>query len=166
MATLIRLPFLHTITDSADFLFATTEIAIWSTVELGIGITASTMPTLRPLMSSFFERSRILTANNKRFGSSGSKSTDSTAFQNDSGRTNNKFDIGMAKTRGATVVTKVHVPGDDEEMDIGSHYGRPESSNTWDDGASAVEIDSYESNSHRGWNVKVSKSVVQTHDCI
>lgn len=32
-----------------DFLWATTDVAIWSTVEIGIGISASAAATLRPL---------------------------------------------------------------------------------------------------------------------
>jgi hypothetical protein len=33
----------------ADFLWATTDVAIWSTIEIGIGIVASAAATLRPL---------------------------------------------------------------------------------------------------------------------
>lgn len=41
----------------ADFLWATTDVAIWSTVEGGIGITASAAATLRPLFRKFFSSS-------------------------------------------------------------------------------------------------------------
>ena len=167
MATLVRIPALHTITDSGDFLYATTDIAIWSTLEIGLGITASTMPTLKPLLSNFFERSRILTSKSKRFGSSSSKSMDSSTLQHDSGRTNNRLDVSMTEPRGATVTTQIHVPNYDEEMDIASHDGGPDCSSTRDDVASVLKNDSHrESDIHRAWNVKVSKSIVQTHYCI
>lgn len=35
--------------NQADFLYATTDVAIWSTVELGIGISAMCAATLRPM---------------------------------------------------------------------------------------------------------------------
>ncbi|PSR89050.1 hypothetical protein BD289DRAFT_366386 [Coniella lustricola] len=53
-ATIVRFPYLHTLTEVDDFLFATADVAIWSTVETGIGITASAVATLRPLLRSFF----------------------------------------------------------------------------------------------------------------
>lgn len=37
-----------------DFLYAASGVAIWSTVEIGIGITASAAATLRPLFRTFF----------------------------------------------------------------------------------------------------------------
>ncbi|KAI7785787.1 integral membrane protein [Diaporthe eres] len=48
-ATIVRVFYLHHITDSNDFLWSTTDIAIWSTVEPGIGIAAASIATLRPL---------------------------------------------------------------------------------------------------------------------
>ncbi|TGZ77567.1 hypothetical protein EX30DRAFT_293448, partial [Ascodesmis nigricans] len=48
-ATVVRLPYLHALRDVDDFLWGTTDMAIWSTVEPGIGITAGCMATLRPL---------------------------------------------------------------------------------------------------------------------
>lgn len=37
-----------------DFLYSTMDVAIWSTVEVGIGIVASAAATLRPLFRVFF----------------------------------------------------------------------------------------------------------------
>ncbi|KAH6716812.1 hypothetical protein DL95DRAFT_518819 [Leptodontidium sp. 2 PMI_412] len=48
-ATIIRLPFLHTFADS-DWLWATTDIALWTDIEVGLGIFASCLATLRPLL--------------------------------------------------------------------------------------------------------------------
>ncbi|KAF1923182.1 uncharacterized protein M421DRAFT_104644 [Didymella exigua CBS 183.55] len=49
-ATVVRMFYIHTLTNGPDFLYATTDVAIWSTVEPGIGITASSIATLRPLV--------------------------------------------------------------------------------------------------------------------
>ncbi|XRM37376.1 putative cation-transporting ATPase 1 [Aspergillus tubingensis] len=45
---IVRIPFLPTYKD-AEFLYATTQISIWSNVEAGLGITAGCLVTLRPL---------------------------------------------------------------------------------------------------------------------
>ncbi|KAJ4374303.1 hypothetical protein N0V83_003044 [Neocucurbitaria cava] len=47
-AVFARLPFLKYF-NSPDFLWSTTDIAIWSTVEQGLAITAGSLATLRPL---------------------------------------------------------------------------------------------------------------------
>ncbi|KAJ4381705.1 hypothetical protein N0V86_003069 [Didymella sp. IMI 355093] len=49
-ATIVRMFYIHTLMNGPDFLYATTNVAIWSTVEPGIGITASSIATLRPLV--------------------------------------------------------------------------------------------------------------------
>ncbi|KAF9761428.1 hypothetical protein IL306_003815 [Fusarium sp. DS 682] len=48
-AVIARFPYLHLIA-KPDFLWNTTDIAIWSTIEQGLAITASSMATLRPLL--------------------------------------------------------------------------------------------------------------------
>ncbi|KAL6708785.1 hypothetical protein ACN47E_002481 [Coniothyrium glycines] len=58
--TVVRMFYLHTLLDGPDFLWATTDVAIWSTVEPGIGITAASLATLRPLMRIWFARSSRL----------------------------------------------------------------------------------------------------------
>lgn len=40
---------MHTLADKDDFLYATTDIAIWSCSETGLGITAACCAVLRPL---------------------------------------------------------------------------------------------------------------------
>lgn len=53
-ATIIRMPYLWTAKQyKGDFLWRTADIAIWTTVEVGIGITAGCVATLKPLMKSF-----------------------------------------------------------------------------------------------------------------
>jgi hypothetical protein len=56
-ATIIRIPYLHTLSNKADFLYATTDVAIWTCCETGLAITATSAATLRPLFQSFIARS-------------------------------------------------------------------------------------------------------------
>ncbi|KAH6647117.1 hypothetical protein BKA67DRAFT_639150 [Truncatella angustata] len=53
-ATIVRFPYLYSLTDINDFLYSTSDVAIWSTVETGLGITAAGVATLRPLLKSWF----------------------------------------------------------------------------------------------------------------
>ncbi|OQD91101.1 hypothetical protein PENANT_c001G02295 [Penicillium antarcticum] len=48
-AVIVRIPFVQTFAEH-DFLYATIEIAIWSNIETGLGITAGSLATLRPLL--------------------------------------------------------------------------------------------------------------------
>ncbi|KAF2174993.1 hypothetical protein K469DRAFT_612360 [Zopfia rhizophila CBS 207.26] len=48
-AVVARVPYLKNFSDP-DFLWSTTDIAIWSTVEQGLAITAGSLATLRPLL--------------------------------------------------------------------------------------------------------------------
>ncbi|OJJ37910.1 hypothetical protein ASPWEDRAFT_108934 [Aspergillus wentii DTO 134E9] len=48
-AVIVRFPFVHTFADP-DFLYSTYQIAIWSNIETGLGITAGSLATLRPLL--------------------------------------------------------------------------------------------------------------------
>jgi hypothetical protein len=50
IATIIRIPFVMSLTQTDDFLYATVDIAIWSTVEPGVGIAAACAATFRPLI--------------------------------------------------------------------------------------------------------------------
>lgn len=57
--TIIRIPYVKDLANQADFLYATTDVAIWSTSETGIGIAASSLATLRPLFRNFFRSTRL-----------------------------------------------------------------------------------------------------------
>ncbi len=59
MATIVRFPYLKGMTDLTDFLYATVGVAIWSTCETGIAITAASVATLRPLFREFYSRSNL-----------------------------------------------------------------------------------------------------------
>ncbi|KAK1623612.1 hypothetical protein BDP81DRAFT_465247 [Colletotrichum phormii] len=55
-ATVARSVYIPTLLDGDDFLWATTDVALWSTVEPGIGITAASIATLRPLWQLIWYR--------------------------------------------------------------------------------------------------------------
>ncbi|KAH9900339.1 hypothetical protein F4778DRAFT_136630 [Xylariomycetidae sp. FL2044] len=48
-ATIVRIPYIYQLAHDDDFLYEFTDLAIWSTVENGLGLTASSIATLRPL---------------------------------------------------------------------------------------------------------------------
>ncbi|KAB8299059.1 hypothetical protein EYC80_001184 [Monilinia laxa] len=54
VATLVRIPLIKNLTRADDFLYATADVAIWSTIEPGLGIIAFSGATLRPLLRYFF----------------------------------------------------------------------------------------------------------------
>ncbi|KAI9647612.1 hypothetical protein NHQ30_003997 [Ciborinia camelliae] len=64
-ATIIRIPYLSDLSNISDFLCATVDVAIWSTTETGIGITACSVATLRPLFRNFFQRSKLFGRSSK-----------------------------------------------------------------------------------------------------
>lgn len=58
IATIIRIPYVHTLGDEQDFLYATTDVAIWSCSETGLVITAACGAVLRPLFREALASSR------------------------------------------------------------------------------------------------------------
>lgn len=54
-ATICRIPYLWTLKSyKGEFLYDTSDVAIWTTVEVGVGIIAGCFATLKPLMKQFF----------------------------------------------------------------------------------------------------------------
>lgn len=51
-ATIIRLPYVYELTHTEDFLWASIPVAVWSSVEPGLGLVALSLATLRPLFRS------------------------------------------------------------------------------------------------------------------
>lgn len=49
-ATIIRVPYVWQLTHDSDFLYVFTDFTIWSTVENGVGLAASSIATMRPLL--------------------------------------------------------------------------------------------------------------------
>ncbi|EAA33496.1 hypothetical protein GE21DRAFT_5286 [Neurospora crassa] len=58
-ATIVRIPYVKDLGNQADFLWATSDVAIWSTAETGIGLVASSLATLRPLLRLFLTKSQL-----------------------------------------------------------------------------------------------------------
>lgn len=72
-AVIARLPFVSKFNDP-DFLWATLDIAIWSTVEQGLAITAGSLATLRPLFFLAMHRLGLTTGGTNPRPSYGGKS--------------------------------------------------------------------------------------------
>ncbi|KAI1847206.1 hypothetical protein JX265_011882 [Neoarthrinium moseri] len=70
IATLIRLKFLADLTDLEDLLFATTDAMVWTLIEPGVAIIASSLVTIRPLLRAWRIRGFQSTENSKRTGPS------------------------------------------------------------------------------------------------
>ncbi|KAF2123136.1 hypothetical protein BDV96DRAFT_481277 [Lophiotrema nucula] len=75
-AVVVRFAYLHKFTDP-DFLWATLDIAIWSTIEQGLAITAGSLATLRPLMQIVTHKLGLSTTRSRNrpsaYGLSGSQ---------------------------------------------------------------------------------------------
>ncbi|XXH04703.1 hypothetical protein Hte_011125 [Hypoxylon texense] len=56
-ATIVRIPYIWQLTQPGDFMYEFTDLAIWSTTEIGLGIVASAVATLRPLVRLIFDKS-------------------------------------------------------------------------------------------------------------
>ncbi|KAF2425300.1 hypothetical protein EJ08DRAFT_681599 [Tothia fuscella] len=54
-APIIRIPYTKFLSTSHDFLWLTTDVSIWSCVEPGLGISAISLASLRPLFVSLFK---------------------------------------------------------------------------------------------------------------
>lgn len=80
VATIVRFPYVRTLGNSSDFLYATADIAIWSCSETGLGLTAACCAVLRPLFrevlaSNRFINSRVLSRGGTTQTSRGQNST-------------------------------------------------------------------------------------------
>ncbi|KAM0813635.1 hypothetical protein AB5N19_13633 [Seiridium cardinale] len=68
IATLIRLKFLADLTDLEDLLFATTDAMVWTLIEPGVAIVASSLITIRPLLRAWRISGFQSTENSRRTG--------------------------------------------------------------------------------------------------
>jgi hypothetical protein len=50
IATIARIPYAKGILDNPDYLYTFTDLGIWTTVEIGVALTASNLATLKPLL--------------------------------------------------------------------------------------------------------------------
>ncbi|KAM3070569.1 hypothetical protein ACMFMF_008022 [Clarireedia jacksonii] len=163
-ATIVRIPYLHTLNDVNDFLYSTTGVAIWSTVETGIGITASSVATLRPLLQKFFGLESM--------GPRGQSESNRWKLNGGKGyirsQTNGNTEaFQLHKNIADTGVITVIEPGDQmRDLERGDRKGDNYSE-------TSVSLASHSSQSNLAkksnqqrdgsWNVKIEKTVVQTH---
>jgi hypothetical protein len=107
--------------DVGDFLYSTMDVAIWSTVEVGIGIVASAAATLRPLFRVFFAGSKAVNG-----GSSAPTSNHwpKSGYIRSRG-TNEAFALrsDISKTGGVTTVIQGDVDMESGHMKRESHDG-------------------------------------------
>lgn len=86
IATIIRIPYVHTLSNQEDFLYATTDVAIWSCSETGLGITAACCAVLRPLFREALASSRFLSSRGLSRGRSQALSRDNTMSEAEESR--------------------------------------------------------------------------------
>ncbi|PQE03090.1 hypothetical protein CJF31_00002940 [Rutstroemia sp. NJR-2017a BVV2] len=158
-ATIVRLPYLQTLNDVDDFLYSTAGVAIWSTLETGIGITASSLATLRPLFQNFFGISSTGPSGQSDTNRGGkgyirSKTTGNTeAFQ----RHENLAETG--------VITVIEHGEELMDLERGDRKGdnHSEASMSLASNCSQSNLAKGNQQSDGHWNVTIQKTVVQTH---
>lgn len=133
-ATIIRLPYTSTLKPyKGDFLYRTTDFAIWTTVEVGIGITAGCIACLKPLVKSSFLSTW---SGQKSTGNPWSRDTGSRLGGTTGRRTQNGLElryVAGGKNTTTTTVTAGRESSDSDEKDLvnnGSSIG------SWDNGIS------------------------------
>ncbi|KAL7928267.1 hypothetical protein V8C35DRAFT_245409 [Trichoderma chlorosporum] len=77
IATIVRIPFAKGYLDNPDYLYTTVDLGIWSTVEIGVALTTSSLATLKPLL----KRMRLFgsLSSSERLGSDPSERTNNGA---------------------------------------------------------------------------------------
>ncbi|KAL4921988.1 hypothetical protein BDW62DRAFT_208146 [Aspergillus aurantiobrunneus] len=104
-AVIVRIPYLHHYKDR-EFLYATTNISIWSNVEAGLGITAGSLVTLRPLFR-WFRGTDYEGSKSKIYGRTGSMPLSSMngAYNSRHDQSGNRYwrpDLGNQSNHGVT----------------------------------------------------------------
>ncbi|KAM0724139.1 hypothetical protein Q7P37_000020 [Cladosporium fusiforme] len=127
-ATIARFPYLHGMSDEADFLYATIEVAIWSTIELNLGCTAACCATLRPLFRKIIP-SFGMSSRGRSYGSSKPHGTP-TLYKRTSGETSGELELGdvqHGKGFGTSTVAWHHddaAAESDRDADAGSNHSQ------------------------------------------
>lgn len=174
-ATIVRFPYLYTLTDINEFLYSTTDVAIWSTIETGLGITAAAVATLRPLLRSFFGGSSAPgngTSAAQQWPKSANGHPRSGYFRSKGTGDGEGFDLqsNVGNKTGVTTVIRHKDDADDFDMER-AQYKADDGS---DASTSATRLDDWNSsqsnladrNEQRrkesAWNITVKKTVVQS----
>ncbi|KXJ89532.1 hypothetical protein Micbo1qcDRAFT_213023 [Microdochium bolleyi] len=169
-ATIVRFPYLYSLTDTADFLYSTSDVAIWSTVETGIGITAACVATLRPLLRSFFGggSSAPEYENSRQWHRTGSAHHGEPGFdlQNRSTKggmgvtTNNRRDTDL-ESNSSGRRQHGHRKGDASSV-VSDPFQQEEDWNSSDSNLAARGKEPGTDGGNSPWNITVKKSIIQT----
>ena len=119
IATIIRVPYIKVLGLTQDFLFATTDVAIWSTVEPGLGIVAAGAVALRPLFRTFY----AMSTRNKT--SAHRTATKHSRFQNSVTLRNNKLAQVELGHRQHVYKQSLGSEGGSDEIQLRSDLGSP-----------------------------------------
>jgi hypothetical protein len=170
-ATIIRFPYVPDLSNTADFLYATTDVAIWSITETGLAITASAAATLRPLFRTFLSRSRLMGGSTKE-GSGGWPSSRAGYLRSGgmSGRRKDE-EIGLRSDVGKNVGVTTVIDGKSMKHSIESGKSSEvgviitEGTKDWNESQSKLtEGNSEEFGSNSAWARGIKKTtVVSTH---
>lgn len=186
-ATIVRFPYLHTLTEVSDFLYATSDVAIWSTVETGIGITASAVATLRPLLRSFFGEGSSAPGHGtsaRQFPRSVSNHPKGAGYLRSNGMGGEEaFDMheNVGKRIGVTTVIDHGKMNGDFDLEAAKSHDDGISDASVSDGGGGSRADDWnnsqsnladqtaqqehqqnKSGSGQGWNITIKKSIVHT----
>ncbi|KAK8034865.1 hypothetical protein PG993_009860 [Apiospora rasikravindrae] len=186
-ATIVRFPYLHSLTDVGDFLYSTSDVAIWSTVETGIAITTAGLATLRPLFRSVFglgssapgagtsarQQGYLKTNSQSRMTNHTKKGSRSVG--GGLGTRNEDLDAGAfdlyerpAQSSKMGVTTVVNYGKEDPEKGIFDKKSVASSSiherDDWE-GSSQADLarQRLQQPERSAWNITVKKSIIQTH---
>jgi hypothetical protein len=165
-ATIIRMPYVSGLKNVADFLYATTDVAIWSITETGLGITASAAATLRPLFRSFFQRSRLMGGSSTKPNSNPWPTARSGYLRSES-HNHTDQEIGLRSDIGKTVgvTTMVHTQNkmrdSDSEASVGHKVNSLEAPRGWNTSQSKLTEGSSEDFVPTGWSTSgIQKTTV------
>ncbi|KAK8100499.1 hypothetical protein PG999_010873 [Apiospora kogelbergensis] len=188
-ATIVRFPYLYSLTDVDDFLYSTSDVAIWSTVETGIAITTAGFATLRPLFRTVFglgssapgagtsarQQGYLKTNSRSRMTNKGSRNMGTRSGNGDD--ETGAFDLyerpAPSRAGGAAlgVTTVVNYGKEDAEKGIFDKKSTASSSiherDDWS-GSSQADLGVNRHQRHQpersAWNITVKKSIVQTRN--
>ncbi|KAM0227003.1 hypothetical protein ACHAP5_012267 [Fusarium lateritium] len=173
-ATIIRFPYLYSLTDIDDFLYSTSDVAIWSTVETGLGIAASAVATLRPLLRSFLGHGSSADGNGnsaRPWQRTGSNHPSNGYLRSHGVGAHGEEGFDLHDNAGKRIgVTTVIDHGEDGKAGESYKRGsRSEESDSvrdlqgWNSSQSELAADKDgQPRPEKGWNVLVKKTVVQT----
>ncbi|KAK9771444.1 hypothetical protein AB5N19_03193 [Seiridium cardinale] len=164
-ATIVRFPYLYSLTDINDFLYSTSDVAIWSTVETGLGITAAGVATLRPLLKTLFGGGSSARGNGtsaRQWHRTGSEHPQTKG----EGGAFDMHDMTSKKFGVTTVIGDVDLEGQRAKGDAGSEASDSlRGLDDWNSSQSNLaDKANEEPRGNNAWNITVKKSIVQTRD--